>query len=221
MGKKHWLQNEIDKRKQQGGKKRKRADDRPANVRAISQARKGRSHNAALIVDYKRRVKEIEDYFKKYPVEFADSLKDNNTKIDLINIDANHIIAFFEIMEMQYLDGTWGLDDPQNAAKYRSALWYHRQELEIPDAKVTKYESALRKWQRSANKEIAQARQDGKLPARKGKPELPYNLFKKLAYLFMTWFLTQFHLFHLLMWTCAGRSANIGECCLNAFGVHQ
>ena len=202
-------------------KRRKRRDDKPTTVRAIAQARKGRSHNAALIVDYKRRIVEMENYFKKYPEDFGSSLMDNNTKIDMVNIDANHIIAFFETKEMQYLDGSWGLDDPQNAAKYRSALWYYRQELEIPDAKVTKYESILRKWQRSANKEIAQARQDGKLPARKGKAELPYVLFKKLAYLFMRWFLSQFHLFHLLMWTCAGRSANIGECSLNAFAIQD
>ena len=35
----------------------------------------------------------------------------------------------------------------------------------------------------------------------------------------MTWFLSQFHFFHMLMWACAGRSANMGECSLNAFGV--
>ena len=112
------------------GRKRKRDDDRPATVVAIAQARKGRSHNAALLVGYARRVKEIESYFLKYKNEFASSLNNTNTKLDLINLDANHLIAFFETKEMQYLDNTWGLDDPQNAAKYRSALWYHRQELD-------------------------------------------------------------------------------------------
>ena len=98
------------------------------------------------------------------------------------------------------------MDDPQNAAKYHSALWYYRQDVEIPEGKVAKYESTLRKWFRAASKEVAQARQEGRLPARKGKLELSYMLFKKLAELFMTWFVSQFHFFHLLMWTCCGRS---------------
>lgn len=154
-------------------KKRKRDDDRPATVVAIAQARKGCSHNAALLVDYARWIKEIESYFLKYKNDFASSLNNTNTKLDLINLDANHLIAFFETKEMQYLDNTWGLDDPQNAAKYRSALWYHRQELDIPSHTVNKYESILRKWQRSANKEIAQARQDGRSQRVKGSQSYP------------------------------------------------
>ena len=80
---------------------------------------------------------------------------------------------FLRRKKMQYLDNTWGLDDPQNAAKYGSALWYHRQELDIPSHTVNKYESILRKWQRSANKEIAQARQDGRSQRVKGSQSYP------------------------------------------------
>ena len=48
-------------------RKRKRDDDRPATVVAIAQARKGRSHNAALLVDYARTKLEIDGV----PIEMA------------------------------------------------------------------------------------------------------------------------------------------------------
>ena len=79
------------------GRKRKRDDDRPATVVAIAQARKGRSHNAALLVDYARRIKEIESYFLKYKNDFASSLNNTNTKLDLIEL-----LSFFFLLSNYY-----------------------------------------------------------------------------------------------------------------------
>jgi hypothetical protein len=148
-------------------------------------------------------------------------------KLDFSELKAQHVVSYFESMQMLDLNGVWVRDWMSNIKKKRSAIKHYRTIYErenticstytyMYNSKI--YEDEMKRWVKGAESAEAELRKAGRLPALKGKFELTEELydyfccetFKMPAYA---------HLFNVFMWQSCGRSDNIGTTNFSHFGV--
>ena len=135
--------------------------------------------------------------------------------INFSKVRAEHVVSYFEGMQMLDLTGLWVRDWMSNIKKKRSAIKHYRTIYErtesticstyryIYDTKV--YEDEMKRWIKGAESAEDQLRKEGRLPALKGKFELSETLYEYIANASFQ-MPAYVHLFNSFMWQSCGRS---------------